>query len=802
MTINTGLGNGYSTSHSKHSYESLGDASKVSFEPKVNVSGVSKVEAWVTNEWAERTLKNPNDDNPSSTQYTFTTPTDKHIIVKYGTAPAAPIKDVKTITFQANDKFKKGDHLIINNKKPSVAQVDSILFPTKANMVADQYFTFYDTAQNKYAVAFSLTGSSVPSSPVWQAIADANKIVVDLSSGSITTGAHIVTATVTAINAKAAMGAVITASASTATLVITHDVLKYADVPQQFLASGAVSTNLTIAQTAQGYLAGSGEMTKYGVYFNTTDDVAQVDTIEFPAKNILDNGEYFVLTAQDGATIGCQLDVSGDAPAPTASTWTSTNVKVIVDLSSGEVTTNAHVGQAVKTALLLEDELAATSGTGVLITVTGDAQTLTFTQETEGLTEVPKTYGFTGKAQIDTIEYVAKDDHDAGEYIVISAKDGTKYAVLLDVAGDITASTSTAWVAIPASNRKIADLSLVDSATHVADKVNEAFESIVGFSTKIELEQEGAVLTFTQKVKGTCVNPVSYDHVGDGVAQIDTIEFPAQASLDDDEFFVICAEDGTSYAVMLDTDGALGDPTSETEWDEADHWLKVDLSGQSSATNVAQAVKSALEVLDDFKEGGKIAITGDAAVLTFTQAVKGACTNPISYDYTEPVNITIAQATAGVAKTLNVTIVQTTAGSATANNTIAQTTIGVDGDPIPSAISTLGSNYFKKLNVHATENANTIATNFVTVLESIVLYSTTVMTNSRTDAVVTITQTVTGDAHDYTDGLVARAVGETKAYAIATTTIGKTNCSRITYNQGSNTMHNNLNNGLGKNALT
>lgn len=111
------------------------------------------------------------------------------------------------------------------------------------------------------------------------------------------------------------------------------------------------------------------------------------------------------------------------------------------------------------------------------------------------------------------------------------------------------------------------------------------------------------------------------------VAQVDVLTCDTLANTVDRDFFVLTSKIGTKFGVYLDKTGSSIAPTS-AKYTECDYKVKANVSGATTAADIATIVKAAFDSLTGFT--GKCTIA-DTGVLTFTQAVAGDCASPTDY---------------------------------------------------------------------------------------------------------------------------------------------------------------------------
>ena len=84
------------------------------------------------------------------------------------------------------------------------------------------------------------------------------------------------------------------------------------------------------------------------------------------------------------------------------------------------------------------------------------------------------------------------------------------------------------------------------------------------------------------------------------VAKVDTLTFPAKASATDGDFVVLYDSGNVAWAISLDTTGSAAEPTA-TLWTDiaAGRKTHVDISGDTTAAQVAASVEAAFDALTD-----------------------------------------------------------------------------------------------------------------------------------------------------------------------------------------------------------
>lgn len=156
-------------------------------------------------------------------------------------------------------------------------------------------------------------------------------------------------------------------------------------------------------------------------------------------------------------------------------------------------------------------------------------------------------------------------------------------------------------------------------------------------------------ITVTTPANKTCLT---------GVAEVQTLTFPAKAAATAGDYLVLEDTTGTKWAVAFDKTGSDTEPTGAI-WVAIPAANKVflDISATTDAPSVAAAVETAMNLLTGFSD--VITLNDGAAdgTMTATQAVRGPATNPVvkNADDSGAGSISGVQTTAGVASAIAVT---------------------------------------------------------------------------------------------------------------------------------------------------
>lgn len=143
-----------------------------------------------------------------------------------------------------------------------------------------------------------------------------------------------------------------------------------------------------------------------------------------------------------------------------------------------------------------------------------------------------------------------------------------------------------------------------------------------------------------------------------GVLDVNTYTFPTQADSTGGDYSVVYSQDGSAWAIWLDKSGADAAPTGAIYTAiPAAKKGRADISGDTTAAQVAASVETAFNALTGFTA---LITTDDTAAdgtMLFTQVVRGVTTAGVvkNADDSGAGSITVAETTAGVDSKVNVT---------------------------------------------------------------------------------------------------------------------------------------------------
>lgn len=227
-------------------------------------------------------------------------------------------------------------------------------------------------------------------------------------------------------------------------------------------------------------------------------------------------------------------------------------------------------------------------------------------------------------AEIQTLTFPAKVGVTDGDFIIVQDTAGIKYAVAADTTGG--GAAIPAGVLYTAADYKVVvDISGATDAASVAALFEIGLNSLTGFTAAITTSDIAAdgTMTLTQVLKAPVVDPVpkNVDESGDG-----------------------------SLQGVQSTAGVAAQTPTGPIWTAATYKGLADISGDTTAADVASRVDTAINLLTGFTAAITSNPVGDGT-MTLTQALKAPVTNPVVKTYNDggAGSISGVQSTAGVA---------------------------------------------------------------------------------------------------------------------------------------------------------
>lgn len=141
-----------------------------------------------------------------------------------------------------------------------------------------------------------------------------------------------------------------------------------------------------------------------------------------------------------------------------------------------------------------------------------------------------------------------------------------------------------------------------------------------------------------------------------GVCEVQTLTFETKANSDSGDYVVVYDNEGRKWAVSVDKTGSAAEPTGAI-WSAIESQFKshVDISGATTAAQVAALMETALNALQGFTDRITTNDTAADGTMTLTQNYMGPVTNPVPKNASDAGagGIGGVQTTAGVASSLN-----------------------------------------------------------------------------------------------------------------------------------------------------
>jgi hypothetical protein len=230
-------------------------------------------------------------------------------------------------------------------------------------------------------------------------------------------------------------------------------------------------------------------------------------------------------------------------------------------------------------------------------------------------------------ASVDTVNFADKASTTAGDYFVVYDADGLAWAAAMNVSGADPAPTGAIYTAIPAGRKVNVDISSATNDEDVAALVETALNALTGFSTAFTTDDTAADgnMLITRDTKGPTTAPVV-------------------KNADDSGAGSITATNSTAGVASVAPSGALWTAVNASRKGLAD------ISGDTTAAQVAARVETALNALTGFTA---LITTDDTAAngtMTLTQTAYGPTTNPVPKNASESGagGITVAETTPGL----------------------------------------------------------------------------------------------------------------------------------------------------------
>jgi hypothetical protein len=421
-------------------------------------------------------------------------------------------------------------------------------------------------------------------------------------------------------------------------------------------------------------------------------EVKAVTTLTFPAQAAASDGDFFIIHDEAGGSWAISLDTSGSSPEPTNPTWLAVAAanKAHVDISAAA--TAAEVAAAVELAFdaltavtIVSDDTAADGtmtmtradwGTVSVTTVSNSdgsgVGSIGTTETTPGVgltiptgaiwTAIPSDHKdvisistLTTAAEVAAAVEVAFDALSSGVATDDSADDGTMTFTQSAIgavsdcqvknktdagAGSISAvntqsgrePTGAAWGLVSSGNKVQCDITGASTAAGVAAAVEVSFDSLASGIVTDDTAADGT-MTFTQAGSGVVSAAIPKDYNDAGAGTISVADTTPGVNPDS-------APTGAIWLSIPSVNKAA-----------------CDISGATTAAQVAAAAELALDGLTGFSSVIATDDTADDGTMTLTHANRGVVANPVpkSKDDTGAGSITTAETTPGVTSKFDLT---------------------------------------------------------------------------------------------------------------------------------------------------
>lgn len=216
-----------------------------------------------------------------------------------------------------------------------------------------------------------------------------------------------------------------------------------------------------------------------------------------------------------------------------------------------------------------------------------------------------------------------------------------------------------------------------------------------------------------------------------GVCEVQTLTFESKANSDSGDYIVVYDNEGRRWAVSVDKTGSAAEPTGAI-WSAIESQFKahVDISGATTAAQVAALMETALNSLQEFTNRITTDDTAADGTMTLTQNFMGvvAAAVPKNLGDTGAGGIGYAETTAGVASSLNNTYI---VGYEPDSATKHAFWFNVNGEGVAPTVA--------DATMHEVEIAAAAADTAVASALEAVIDNVTTWTSSATNEVITVT---------------------------------------------------------------
>lgn len=212
-------------------------------------------------------------------------------------------------------------------------------------------------------------------------------------------------------------------------------------------------------------------------------------------------------------------------------------------------------------------------------------------------------------AEVQTLTYAALAGTTDGDFVIVEDTAGVKYALAADTTGGALVTPAGAlWTA--ADHKALVDISSGTDAASVAALMEIGWNALTGFTAAITTDDTAAngTMTLTQVIKAPVVNPVPKNFDESGAGSITGVE--------------------TTAGVAAQT------PTGAA-WTAATYKGLADISGDTTAAQVAARAETAFNALTGFTAAITSDDTAANGTMTLTQVIEGPVDNPVPKDFND-----------------------------------------------------------------------------------------------------------------------------------------------------------------------
>jgi hypothetical protein len=278
---------------------------------------------------------------------------------------------------------------------------------------------------------------------------------------------------------------------------------------------------------------------------------------------------------------------------------------------------DSQTGTAGAALTLTPVDVSKAKGYGVLVeTTVATAAAKTFASGTAEVTEIT-CVADAGVKEVQTLTFPTKSAATNGDYFVVEAANGHKFAIYLDKLGTSVEPTGAIWTAIEPVNKGRANISADTTAAQVAARVETALNALTYFTDLITSDDTAAdgTMTLTQVNVGPTTNPVVKNAADSGAGSITGVQTTAGVASNLNNTYIVGYEpdSATKHAFWFNVNSEGVEPTVA---DATMHEVVID----ASATD-AQVATALEAIIDDVTSWSSSATL---AVITVTASTKYA----------------------------------------------------------------------------------------------------------------------------------------------------------------------------------